>query len=334
MKMNFSLSLLFLLLISSTLLSQSKNKRPQTPFKVVGYYFLNSAIRDTVHADSSYLFLNKITHLNIAFINPDSTGSFSQHLAIDTLIKKAHKKNVKVLASIAGGGSHPYYAILLQNDKRKLLVDNLVSFIKRYDLDGIDVDLEGTDIDNNYENFVIELARSLKPLKKMVTAAIATAYKDQLPDKALKQFDFVSIMSYDRTGPWSPQRPGDHSPYTMAVEDLDYWHKKRSIPKEKLVLGLPFYGYGFGALDSSVVSMDYNQIASIYPDNPLDTLSLPGNVLMYYNNIPTIKKKTELAIKNAGGVMIWQLLGDSPGENSLLSAIDRVIHKNTGINAH
>ena len=97
---------------------------------MVGYYFLNAAIRDTAYADSNYLFLNKITHLNIAFINPDSTGNFNQYLAIDTLIKKAHKKNVKVLASIAGGGRHPYYAALLQDDKRKMFVNNLVSLLK------------------------------------------------------------------------------------------------------------------------------------------------------------------------------------------------------------
>ncbi len=132
-------------------------------------------------------------------------------------------------------------------------------------------------------------------------------------------------MSYDRTGPWKPNSPGDPSPYTMAVEDLDYWHNVRSLPKEKLVLGLPFYGYGFGALDSPVVSMNYKEIISLYPDNELtDTLRLQGNVLLYYNNIPTIKKKTKLAMKKAGGVMIWQLLGDTTGDNSLLNTILKV----------
>ena len=326
MRMKFFLLISFLLLISCVGIGQKKNKKTPTPFKVVGYYFLNAAIRDTTYADSNYLFLNKITHLNIAFINPDSTGNFNRYLAIDTLIKKAHKKNVKVLASIGGGGGHPWYAVLLKDDKRKILVDNLDSIIQKYDLDGIDVDLEGSDIDNNYQNFVTELAASLKPVKKLVTAAIATVYKDQLPDNAIQQFDFVNIMSYDRTGPWDPHNPGNHSPFTMAVEDLDYWHNKRSIPKEKLVLGLPFYGYGFGALDSPVISMDYKHIISISPGIESDTMSLPENIIMYYNNIPTIKKKTELAMEKAGGVMIWQLLGDTPGDNSLLNTIYGVIH--------
>ena len=325
MRMKFFLLFSFLLLISGVGSGQKKNKKTPGPFKVVGYYFLSAAISDTTYADSNYLFLNKITHLNIAFINPDSTGNFNQYLVIDTLVKKAHKKNVKVLVSIGGGGSHPWYAVLLK-DKRKILIDNLDSIVQKYDLDGIDVDLEGSDIDNNYQNFVTELAASLKPVNKLVTAAIATVYKDQLPDNAIQQFDFVNIMSYDRTGPWDPHNPGNHSPFTMAVEDLDYWHNKRSIPKEKLVLGLPFYGYGFGALDSPVISMDYKHIISISPGIESDTMSLPENIIMYYNNIPTIKKKTELAMEKAGGVMIWQLLGDTTGDNSLLNTIYGVIH--------
>jgi chitinase len=59
-------------------------------------------------------------------------------------------------------------------------------------------------------------------------------------------------------------------------------------------------------------------------------MSLPGNIIMYYNNIPTIKKKTELAMEKAGGVMIWQLLGDAPGDNSLLNIIYEDIHKKPG----
>jgi len=329
MKIKLCLCILFSWLVSSAAMSQRKNKKTETAFKIVGYYFLNAAIRDTVYADSNYLFLNKITHLNIAFINPDSTGHFKKDLAIDTLIKKAHAKQVKVLASIAGGGPHPYYAILLQDDKRKMFIDNLVSLVQRYNLDGIDVDLEGGDIDNNYESFVTELAAALSPLKKLMTAAIATAYKDQLTDHALQQFDFVNIMSYDRTGPWRPDNPGNHAPYTMAVEDLDYWHKVRLLPKEKLVLGLPFYGYGFGPIDSPVVSMSYKQIVSLYPNHQTsDTLNLPGSVVMYYNSIPTIKMKTELAMKEAAGVMIWQLMGDAPGDLSLLNTIYQMVHKN------
>jgi chitinase len=49
---------------------------------------------------------------------------------------------------------------------------------------------------------------------------------------------------------------------------------------------------------------------------------LPGKGTFYYNGWPTIKKKLSYALqKKAGGVMIWQLLGDAGGEYSLLKAI-------------
>lgn len=302
----------------------SQPKSSSSDFKIVGYYFLNAALRDTTHSDTTYWFLDKITHLNIAFINPDSSGNFPNYPTLSHIINAAQDKKVKVLASIAGGGSHPYYKNLLQANNRRIFIDNLVEMMDQYGFDGIDVDLEGNDIDNNYGDFIKELSNRLKKKKKLMTAAIATAYKDQLPDKALRRFDFLNIMSYDQTGPWRPTDPGNHSPYSMAAGDLHYWNSVRHLPKEKLILGLPFYGYGFGAADIPVLSLDYKSIRSLYPEVTSDTILFPGNVTMYFNNMATIIKKTELAKKEAGGVMIWQLLGDARGDRSLLNAIDAI----------
>jgi len=183
--------------------------------------------------------------------------------------------------------------------------------------------LEGDLIDANYENFVIELAAALKQKNKMITAAIATVYKDQFTDKALAQFDFVNIMSYDKTGPWNPARTGPHAPYEMAVEDLEYWTKTRAIPQEKLSLGVPFYGYGFGG--TAPESISWKSLLTQHPNSiQPDELSINGGTI-YYNGIPTIRKKTSLALEKSGGIMIWQLLQDTTGSQSLLSNIDEVI---------
>src|SRR3546814_18353592 len=37
----------------------------------------------------------------------------------------------------------------------------------------------------------------------------------------------------------------EHSSYAMAARDLDLW-LARGVARERLVLGVPFYGYGFG----------------------------------------------------------------------------------------
>src|SRR5215218_7093471 len=237
------------------LLSANGQTANNKPFKVVGYYSLQDAMTDTL----SHVPFNKLTHINLWFLNPDTLGNFTQDFSsLAPFINAAHTKNVKVLASIGGGSPHPYYHALLKEDKRARFINDLVSIVLKNNLDGIDVDLEGGDIDENYENFVTDLATALRSRDKMITAAVAIYYKDVISDKALAQYDFVNVMSYDRTGSWNPEKPGPHATYANAAEDLEYFGVQRSIPKEKMVLGVPFYGYGFGPeLTSPAISMDY-----------------------------------------------------------------------------
>ena len=284
-------------------------------FRVIGY----------VHPwkqapDMTKISFEKITHLNIAFVNPDSSGNLVVPGGFDTLIRTAHQFNVKVLASIGGGSHNPYYASLLTDTNRSALIDKLVSLAVTYNLDGIDVDLENDAIDANYEKLVIDLSDKLKPLKKLLTSAVATWNGEKISDAALRKFDFVNVMSYDQTGPWTPEKPGPHSTYAKAKEDLAYWIKNRKIKKRNINLGLPFYGYCFGTQYGA--SMSYSEIIATFPGSELLDEVAPstgGNI--YYNGLPTIIKKTILARKKAGGVMIWQLMQDDPGTNSLLSAI-------------
>ena len=44
-----------------------------------------------------------------------------------------------------------------------------------------------------------------------------------------------------------------------------------------------------------------------------------------YNGLATIRRKTALALDQAGGVMIWELTQDAAGANSLLAAVAQVV---------
>lgn len=293
----------------------------QGDFKVVGYYSLRSALEGGKDAPFRYL-----THMNLWFLNPDSLGNFTQDLSsLRRFVERAHRKNVKVLFSIGGGSKQKQYHWLLREEHRGKLIDNLVAIVQTYNLDGVDVDLEGSDIDNNYENFVVELAKALRRHNKLITAAIAVYYKDQLSDRALAQYDFVNVMSYDRTGPWRPEKPGPHSTYEHAAEDLEYFGTVRNIPREKMTLGVPFYGYGYGPeLTSPAISMNFREIVSTFKGaEAADQWTRDDGKIIYYNGIPTIRKKTQLAREKAGGVMIWQVRGDARGRKSLLKTIDK-----------
>ncbi len=305
--------LLLLLLVPALIFAQ---------FRVVGYVPLGrqplSIISDSV--------FKKLTHLNIAFINPDSTGALIVPVGFDTLIQQAHSNKVKVLMAIGGGTFNPHYANLLKDENRKSFVESLVTLCVNYNLDGIDVDIENDAIDKNYEGLVTDLSAMLRPLHKLLTAALATWNGHLISDAALKQFDFINIMSYDQTGPWRPNKPGPHSTYAKAEEDLHYWTVTRGVAKKKVNLGLPFYGYCFGTTYGE--SMSYGNIVTIFPGaGQQDSIAPVSGGNIYYNGIPTIQSKTKLALKNAGGIMIWQVLGDAAGDNSLLNAIHAVANK-------
>lgn len=316
------LKLILLFSFSGFLLFQTQAQKSDNQFKVVGYYSMRSAMETTKRVP-----FKNMTHINLWFLNPDSLGNFTQDLSgLKPFIEKAHKKKARVLFSIGGGSKQAQYRRLLQDDKRAMFINNLLAVALNTRVDGIDVDLEGGDIDDNYENFIIELSQALKKHNKLITAAIAIYYKDQFTDKALAQFDFVNVMSYDRTGPWRPEKPGPHAAYEHAVQDLEYFGTERRIPKEKMTLGVPFYGYGYGPeLTSPAISLNFGEIVSSFRGaEKVDQWTRADGKIIYYNGIPTIKKKTELAMEKASGIMIWQVRGDAKGSKSLLKTINKV----------
>lgn len=296
-------------------LTQDSNK-PE--FKVLGY--LHSPY--DWQAGLNAIDLNLITDLNLAFINPDSTGVFQPDPVYHEIIRKAHEKNVKVYLSFGGGSAPDYLEHLMHPDKNHLFVDGLLSMMVTYGFDGIDVDLENALINQLYPPFVSALARAVKQKGKLLTAALASWNAHLIPDSTLAQYDFINVMSYDKTGPWNLSRPGQHSPFIMAESDFNYFNQGRSVPAEKIMIGLPFYGYGFG--NGAPQSMTYKNIVQTYPGSERsDSVTLTAGGKIYYNGIPTISQKVQFATKSgARGIMIWQLLGDTRDERSLLKTIN------------
>lgn len=286
-------------------------------FRIVGY--LNTW--DNFPHNAQNIDFTKITHLNIAFANPDKTGNLTAFPGLATVVNNAHAKQVKVLMSLGGadlGGTDKNWKLLTAPGRVDSFCRKLLVYVQQNNLDGLDVDLEGNIIGNNYGNFIQVLSAVLKPNGKLVTAAVATWFADQVPASTFNYFDFVNIMSYDATGPWEPDNPGPHAPYSMAVSDLKFWASK-GLPQNKAGLGVPFYGWGFYN-KASENEYAYGDLITQYPgaenaDKITDTV--------YYNGMPTIIKKTKLAKQKAGGIMIWQLTEDAQGANSLLNAINQ-----------
>ena len=176
----------------------------------------------------------------------------SFHRKDDILIAKAHANNVKVLVSIGGGSASgnktlkARYFDLLSEPKRAEFAAKLAAYVADHGFDGLDVDIEGPSINKDYGAFIRELSAALKPRGKLLTAALSQGYGGKsVPDSVFEHFDFVNVMAYDGAGSWNPNAPGQHSSMEFARKNVDYW-LKRGLPASKTVLGVPFYGYGFG----------------------------------------------------------------------------------------
>src|SRR3546814_2821448 len=85
----------------------------------------------------------------------------------------------------------------------------------------------------------------MKARGKLLTCATASYEGGMIPVTSIPYFDLVNVMSYDAIGPSWGEAGAEHSSYAMAARDLDLW-LARGVARERLVLGVPFYGYGFG----------------------------------------------------------------------------------------
>lgn len=302
---------------------QLTNTGKEPAFRVLGYL----PASNNWLAGLEQINLDKITDLNLAFIHPDTAGRFKGNGAYSRIVEQAHAKGVRVFLSIGGGNPPAHLEGLLEPDYRTTLINSLVELAVQYHFDGVDVDIENDLINVHYPSFVRELSTALKPKKILMTAALASWNGNKIADSTLQLYDFINIMSYDKTGPWNLSKPGPHSPYSMVEQDFYYYNQTRKIPAQKLLIGLPFYGYGFGP--GVPQSKSYKEILNLYPGaENTDSVTVSEGGKVYYNGMATIREKVMFAHRSrAGGVMIWQLLGDSPDSRSLLQVIQGVVSR-------
>lgn len=307
-------------------------------FEVVGYLFISER-KGAIDLDKiAYRYL---TTINYAFVLP--AADFSGDLipvrrpdVLKSLVKKAHSNKVKVLASVGGfdigdgpGIDTRFERLANTQTSRTNFAHACMNLVREFDLDGIDIDWEFPDPQEpSLSDFVFlmkELSDSLKPVQKKLTAAIEShrlPYTYGIDEASFQYVDWFNIMVYDgeEIGWHRPHPTTSHSPYWLAVESLDYWLGKRGLPKEKAVVGVPFYGKG--QPDQKRGYGGYRNLLARGADPYSDTFDS-----IYYNGIKTMKRKTKLALDRGRGIMIWEITSDTTGKYSLLKAIHDAINE-------
>jgi chitinase len=266
---------------------------------------------------------SKLTHINYAFIDPAGDGSLvglpmSGDARLTSLVQKAHAAGVKVLISVGGwsdGDDSGFVTMAASSTARTNFVNNLVTFVTNYGLDGVDIDWEypnaGSSEATNYALMMSQLSTAMHDRGKLLTAAVAaTAYHgDGILSEVFGYVDFMVLMAYDGGEP--------HSSMAYAEGSLDYW-SGRGLPKSKTVLGVPFYGR-----DSANAYRAYRTIVRDDAQAPYKDLSNGFE----YNGLATIKQKTTLSLQRGSGVGIWELTQDTTAATiSLLNAIQEAMN--------
>lgn len=294
--------------------------------KVVGYY------PDWKAYQPEKLQMDILTHIVYAFAIPTSDGSLLPLEHPETaarLIQDAHNSQVKVLLAVGGWSYNGnelepvFMNATSTSEKTRLFGDQILAMCSQYGFDGIDIDWEHPRIDGNskdqYQELILYLAPKLHAQGKILTSAVISGvsadgnvYYDAAAhsDAVLKAVDWIHIMAYDG---------GDgerHSSYEFAVNCANYWCNTRQLPREKAVLGVPFYGRPGWA--------GYEDILAADPEAWNKDHTLVNGIDAYYNGVSTIEKKAAYAKGHLGGIMIWELTQDTGDRSkSLLSAIGK-----------
>lgn len=278
------------------------------PFRIVAYA-TDAIIESLIPYD-------QLTHINYSFLTPNADGTFNpinNAWKLQQIVATGHARNVKVLIAVGGWGWDAQFEEMAASpESRSAFVQNLTAFIDGYQLDGADIDWEYPDPGDSSQNFLalITELRAAMP-DKLLTAAVV-AHGDEyglgIPAETFELFDFINIMTYDGK---------DHGTMEQFNKGLEYW-SVRGLPKDKMVIGVPFYSKPGGVTFAKLVK---NDPASAQTDT-FDYIGAAQN----YNGIPTIQSKTKLAMQRAGGMMFWALDHDAQGEFSLVNTIYQTVH--------
>ena len=218
----------------------------------------------------------------------------------------------RILISIGGWERSDRFAAMAARARtRQRFVESLAEYIFTNKLNGADFDWEFPQNKTEFQNYILLLQEVHANFQsKGLILSVALSPDSEFPLADFSVADRIHIMSYDR----GPQ----HSTYEQAIQDLQTF-LDAGLPREKLILGVPFYGR---ETTPPYRESTYADIMEQYrPSLALDEVD--G---IYFNGIATIQRKTCLALnENIGGIMIWELGQDTTDNTSLLQAIHRTI---------
>lgn len=242
----------------------------------------------------------------------------------------------------------------LQEDVRHTFAENVAAFARRHNIHGVVVDWEYPTTADSLQAFRILLAAMADVLHEKglkLSSTLAPAYRNNLDKYQLEKLDYISYMTYTNTSNGSPNIQAQ-VPYER-MEELIQELIDKGCPKEKIWIGLPFFG-----MPVPGAAVPYRALYTYYlKTNGVQTISKGLNKITYsngkeylYNGAYLLQDKVAYAAAmECGGVMSWWTGQDIPvfgngqtaevddvtvqGTDSLTYAVYEAVVRFTGVNA-
>ncbi len=367
-------------LLLGTPTGAEKRSTYQSSGEVVGYYAGWAAYQgytpDQIPAQH-------LTQINYAFaeISPDTGTIALEDEAHDkrnlAALRKLRDKypHLKLLISVGGWSDSRYFSDVASTQaRRERFADSCVQFIVEQGLDGVDLDWEypvsGGEAGTIHrpadkQNFTLLLQvlrerldrqgrRDGKDYSLTIAGAAGSWYLDQIEAvKVAGIVDHIFLMGYDLHGLWDRYAdfnaplyaPSGSSPQSKSsIDGCVRAYLKKGIPAEKIVLGMPLYGYAYQGVKSqgnglhstytSAKSVSYKTLKKSYLNDAAYRQYRHGEAqvpylygertFVSYDDAVSLAAKARLAQSlGLGGIGFWEISQDDGGE--LIAAASQVL---------
>lgn len=278
---------------------------------------------------------SKITGVNVVspsffYMTKYSTTNVYENVGNEGIayVNWAHGNGYQVWPMLTNSNMSETSKMLSDYKSRETVINQIVNYIKQYNLDGINIDFEGmyeTDKDN-FSRLLIELRPRLNEIEAVLSVDVTAP--DGAPEWSLcydrytigKVADYVMFMAYDQYGV-SATKAGTTAGHNWVEANVKKFLGQEEVKAEKIILGIPFYTRVWkennGNITSNVVNI--GNVNNVIPSNATKTWD--EDLQQYYveykkggatykiwvEDEKSIEAKLDLVSKyNLGGAAYWE----------------------------